>query len=253
MSLRSLLSIALPMVALAACGRFGFESTERGTTDGALPTSDAALSVDASPDTGGGSFMCGVDMVLDSELVAIPTLKLGAQCWLARNMNVGTRINGAVAMTSNGTLEKYCYNNLPARCTTLGGLYQWNEAMQYVIGERARGICPAGWHIPSDVDWKTLEMFLGMDAATVDLFGYRGTAGAALGIGGSAKFEAPYAGIRTDTAVWFGLDTDTFFWSTTEGLAGANGVARRLGTSDPGIDRTGYAKANGFSVRCVMD
>src|SRR5680860_564302 len=100
-------------------------------------------------------------------------LAIGVQAWAKANLNVGTMVPGTLGgsnttnQTNNSIIEKYCYQNNPANCTTYGGLYQWNEAMQYVTTEGAQGICPAGSHIPSDNDWKILEMQLGMSQAPV--------------------------------------------------------------------------------------
>ena len=47
-------------------------------------------------------------------------------------------------MTNNGIIEKYCYDNNPANCAIYGGLYQWNEMMQYTTQQGAQGICPNG-------------------------------------------------------------------------------------------------------------
>ncbi|PWF48990.1 DUF5979 domain-containing protein [Massilia glaciei] len=81
------------------------------------------------------------------------------------NLNVGTMIpsapGGALnAQTNNGTVEKYCYGDSPAKCAIYGGLYEWDEAMGYGAsnssdqsGARVRGICPAGHHIPSHQEW----------------------------------------------------------------------------------------------------
>ncbi|MCK4678254.1 MAG: T9SS type A sorting domain-containing protein [Bacteroidales bacterium] len=85
------------------------------------------------------------------------TIQVFSQCWLTKNLNVGTMIEGNQAMYDNGILEKYCFDNLEENCDQYGGLYQWNEAMQYDETEGARGICPEGWHIPSNDEWKILE------------------------------------------------------------------------------------------------
>ena len=76
------------------------------------------------------------------------TVLIGTQCWLRENLNVGIRIDGIQNASDNGVIEKYCYDDNPTNCTTYGGLYQWNEAMQYVSTEGTQGICPPGWHIP---------------------------------------------------------------------------------------------------------
>jgi len=59
------------------------------------------------------------------------TVLIGSQCWLKENLNVGTMINGSQNQTNNSTIEKYCYDNDPANCDEYGGLYQWDEMMQY--------------------------------------------------------------------------------------------------------------------------
>ena len=91
---------------------------------------------------------------------------IGGQKWATANLNVGTMIPATGGQTDNGTIEKYCYNNLESNCATYGGLYQWNEAMQYSSTEGAQGVCPAGSHIPSDGEWKTLELDFGYVAVS---------------------------------------------------------------------------------------
>jgi uncharacterized protein (TIGR02145 family) len=86
------------------------------------------------------------------------TIQIFSQCWLKENLNVGTMIPGNQAMTNNQIIEKHCYGNEPDSCNKYGGLYQWNEMIQYNINPvEAQGICPPGWHIPSDEEWKVLE------------------------------------------------------------------------------------------------
>jgi uncharacterized protein (TIGR02145 family) len=85
------------------------------------------------------------------------TIQILSQCWLKENLNVGTMIPGNQDMANDGLIEKYCYNNLEAKCDVWGGLYQWNEMMQYYTNPGIQGICPPGWHIPTDEEWKVLE------------------------------------------------------------------------------------------------
>ena len=85
------------------------------------------------------------------------TAKIGSQCWFAENINVGKMINGEKMQTDNEVIEKYCYQNKESNCDVYGGLYQWEEAVQYNNKERAQGICPEGWHVPSDDEFCTLE------------------------------------------------------------------------------------------------
>jgi len=91
------------------------------------------------------------------------TIFLGGHCWLRENLNVGVRLNADSNQTDNGIIEKYCYNNYLANCAIYGGLYQWDEMMQYGMTPGIQGICPPGWHIPSDDEWTALSLFLGGD------------------------------------------------------------------------------------------
>ena len=93
------------------------------------------------------------------------TVLIGSQCWMAQNLNIGVRINSTVNQTNIGTIEKNCYAENEANCTIYGGLYQWEELMNYTTSSSAlpsgrRGICPTGWHIPSDAEFCQLEFYL---------------------------------------------------------------------------------------------
>jgi uncharacterized protein (TIGR02145 family) len=85
------------------------------------------------------------------------TIQIFSQCWLKENLNVGGMIPGAQNQSDNGLIEKYCYKDKPDSCAKYGALYQWNELMQYTTQESVQGICPPGWHVPSDNEWKILE------------------------------------------------------------------------------------------------
>jgi uncharacterized protein (TIGR02145 family)/prepilin-type N-terminal cleavage/methylation domain-containing protein len=80
-------------------------------------------------------------------------LSIGTQCWMKENLNIGTRINGASNQTNNSIIEKYCYNDFESSCDSYGGLYQWEETMQYSTSEPNQGICPSGWRIPTSNDF----------------------------------------------------------------------------------------------------
>tara|TARA_R110000737_G_scaffold352539_2_gene398963 strand:- start:1028 stop:1801 length:774 start_codon:yes stop_codon:yes gene_type:complete len=199
--------------------------------------------------------------------VPIPTITIGSQTWMANNLDVGTMINGTTTMTNNNILEKYCYNDDPANCTTYGALYQWDEMMQYVTTAVTQGVCPTGFHLPTDDEWKTLEMHLGMTQAQADATGYRGTdqgsqlAGneplwengnldqnAAFGMSGFAVLPGGYR-ITSGSFSIQSLNAD--FWSSSE--SGGSAWDRYLDYDDPRVNRGDYSKLYGFSVRCVQD
>ncbi len=105
----------------------------------------------------GGNTGCNGVTTVEYEGKTYHTVEIGNQCWMKENLNVGTMINSTTSQTDNGTIEKYCYGDNVANCDQYGGFYQWNELMQYVEYESARGVCPEGWHVPSKAEWYILE------------------------------------------------------------------------------------------------
>lgn len=181
-------------------------------------------------------------------------LKIGTQAWAKYNLNVGARVTGATSQTNNAAIEKYCYDNLEANCTTYGGLYQWGEAMQYTTTEGAQGICPAGSHIPTDLEWQTLELQLGMTpgvaAGQVGATGWRGTdQGTQLKTGGSSGLNMPLGGDRSTGGSFYSLGVYAVLWSSSQ--SGVSAWKRALGSSNANVSRNTDDEALGFSVRCL--
>jgi len=196
------------------------------------------------------------------------TVLIGSQCWIAENMNVGTMINGNSNPSNNGVIEKYCYDNNTANCNTYGGLYQWNEMMQYVGAEGSQGICPSNWHIPSDADWKTMEMYLGMSQSDADNTEWRGTnqGSKMAGNGGlwvtgvlenNSEFGAsgldilPTGFLNTPSGSSYYQGQSTYLW--TSSLTGYDVWVRFFFYDRADVKRENYAKFYGFAVRCVKD
>lgn len=86
-----------------------------------------------------------------------PTVQIGEQCWFKENLNIGAMISGDSTMSDNGVVEKYCYDDDILNCDEYGGLYQWHELMNYSEDEGTQGICPEGWHIPTEFDYMDLK------------------------------------------------------------------------------------------------
>jgi len=180
-------------------------------------------------------------------------LVIGAQTWAKKNLDVGTRIDGTVTQTDNSSIEKYCYGDNPANCTANnnGGLYQWDEAMQYSTTEGAQGICPANSHIPSDNDWKILEMQLGMTQAQADANSWRGTdQGMQLKSGGTSGLNMPLLGYRETAGSFIGQTLYSNSWSSSDFNASTAG-GRTLYSGRDTAGRSTYSKSYGFSVRCL--
>ena len=176
-------------------------------------------------------------------------------------------------------MEKYCYHNSTANCDTYGGLYQWAEMVQYLYGAtnttswnpvpggNVQGICPPGWHIPTDAEWKTLEMHLGMTQTETDVWDWRGihNEGGKLkeigtmhwdspntGATNSSGFTALPGGYRYSNGSFHYLDYYGYWWSSSE-TSGAGAWDRGLSYGYGQVFRGGYEKTGGFSVRCLKD
>ena len=199
----------------------------------------------------------------DDEGNAYNTVYIGRQCWMKENLNIGTIISGSEEMTDNSTIEKYCFDNNEANCETYGGLYQWDEIMQYVTNEGARGICPSGWHLPTDDEWKTMEIALGMSQSEADADGYRGsdqgeqmkstTGWYNYGNGtNSSGFTALPGGYRYSDGSFNYLGYRGYWWSSSES-SGALAWGRVLHCDYGQVHRYYYDKTYGRSVRCLKD
>jgi len=210
---------------------------------------------------------CG-DQIADADDNAYSTIQLGTQCWMAENLNVGTMINTISYQTNNSSVERYCYNNEVANCDTMGGLYNWDEMMQYVTTEGAQGICPSGWHIPSDDEFKTLEMHLGLSQAQADGTAYRGTNEGSKLAGnaslwtdgileieshfGSSGFNALPGGYKQLNNVTRDHWDEGYFWTSTESLS-SFAWFRSLNYNVTQSYRYYEQRQLSYSVRCVKD
>lgn len=168
------------------------------------------------------------------------TITIGTQCWMKQNLNIGNKINGAGNQSNNSTVEKYCYDDNTTNCSSNGGLYQWDEAMQYSQAAGSRGICPDGWHIPSDAEWTLLTNFLGS------------TPGSKLKAGGSSGFEALLSGYRSSTGTYANSGQFGYYWSSTKSDASQAWLIS-VSSFETGISRSYNYKVIGFSVRCIKN
>ncbi len=197
-------------------------------------------------------FDCGEDFVDNRDGKIYATVEIGTQCWMAQNLNIGSRINGDIDMSDNSIMEKYCYEDEDVNCQTWGGLYQWDEMMQY--SSSAQGICPDGWHLPSIEEWQELEMALGMSEAEAnEPTGWRGTdEGNKLKSGGSSGFEALMGGKRSTNGAFLVGNYEADFWSASSSST-YNAKGRILDTGHSTILHSEINKGYGFSVRCVRN
>jgi uncharacterized protein (TIGR02145 family) len=188
------------------------------------------------------AFICGNNFTDIRDNKAYPTVQLGSQCWLAANLNFGTIIASTQDQRDNCVFEKYCYNDNPVNCTNQGGLYQWDELMQYDATPGDQGFCPPSWHIPTENDWNTLF------ANYVN----NGFAGSPLKYSGYSGFNALLSGARHIDKSWDFQGFATFFWSSSS-YGGDKAWGHGMNDPDPSVSIYPSSKANAFSVRCIHD
>lgn len=210
------------------------------------------------------------------------TIELGSQVWMAENLKVvhypdGTPITQIsdeaewIAMTTD--IQAYCwYDNLTEYSDSSGALYTWAAAMNGelssdTIPSGVQGVCPDGWHLPSDAEWKVLEIFLGMTQTQVDSYDWRGNdEGGQLketgfskwafpNIGGSnsSGFTAVPGGFRSAMGAFYGIDQSASFWTSKEEEGTVNAWYRTLNFDREQMYRQYNEMRMGLSVRCVKD
>lgn len=204
-------------------------------------------------DNGAADSSCG-SQVKDADSNSYGTVQVGTQCWMASNMNVGVKIDRKNEPSDNKKIEKWCYDNIEAHCDSDGGLYTWDEAMQYSTKEGAQGICPSSWHVPTDAEQYTLENYLKDSGETCDSarIGYDcASAGAKLMNGGSSGMNFLLAGYRSTDGTFYALDALEYSWSSSVSVGSAWNRSLYMGNS--AVYRSTNGQSGGFSVRCVKD
>jgi uncharacterized protein (TIGR02145 family) len=212
-----------------------------------------------------GVVSCG-ETISDADGNTYGTVLIGSQCWQASNMRAtkypgGASIaRGPATATWNGNDNAY-YAYPPnvgnaaeesAGFNNVGYVYQWSAAMNGSTAEGAQGICPNGWHIPSDAEWNALEAYLadGTDSCGSSRQAWScSAAGTSLKAAGSAKFQGPLSGFRTAAGGFNSRGSSAYFWSATQ--SGSSAWYRSLNSANATVLRDTFSKSVGLSVRCV--
>jgi len=194
---------------------------------------------------------------------------IGSQTWMKENLKTTKYRDGSTIANitdntawSTQTEGAYCwYENNITNKNKYGALYNW-----YTVTD-IRNLCPAGWHIPSDTEWKALEVYLGMSQAQIDDIYWRGTdQGDQMkstngwnnnGNGNnSSGFTALPSGFRGGNIYgpFLDLGNSCAFWCSTE-FDASNSWYRFLHEQygSGGVYRNYVDKKNGQSVRCLKD
>jgi uncharacterized protein (TIGR02145 family) len=148
----------------------------------------------------------------------------------------------------------WAYENNENNVETYGRLYNW---------ETAKTACPSGWHLPTDDEWKQLEMAIGMSQNEADDFSWRGksegtklktTIGWKNNGNGSDEygFSALPSGFRFPNGDFIDIGYNGYWWSATENYS-VTAWTRNLLADTPTIVRDDHDKGSGYSVRCVKD
>lgn len=211
---------------------------------------------------------CGTTTDADGNVYL--TIVIGDQCWMRENLkttryNNGTSIPNVTLNSSWATLTTpaYCWYNNDGlgQGNTFGALYNWFAVNTGIL-------CPTGWHVPNDDEWKELEVAVGMIQDTADLYGTRGinegsrlADNAALWNNGllesnpgfsSSNFDALPGGLRKNDGSFFGNGNVAYFWSVSMYNSSLS-YYRRIDYNDARISRYyGYIE-DGFSVRCIKN
>jgi uncharacterized protein (TIGR02145 family) len=191
--------------------------------------------------------------------------------WNKRNLDVDHYRNGDPIPQvtdstewANLTTGAWCYyNNDPTNGEVYGKLYNW-----YAVND-LRGLAPEGWHIPTDEEWKEIEMCLGIGEDEIDYRQWRGTNEGSKLAGeydlwrekllrnnsafGSSGFNGLPGGYCNYNLKYYdGLRYNGYWWTSTE-FSSETAIARQLYYQFTNILKYDFTKKTGLSVRCVRD
>jgi len=198
------------------------------------------------------------------------TVKIGNQWWMAENLKTRRYRNGDSILNIGNKLDSALWNKATAGVYfegSLGVFYNF-----YAVADQ-RNIAPAGWHIPTDDEWKELEIYLGMSQIDADKVNWRGTnegnklkiqgAGSTVWTNPTDKYEvwgtneSGFTAIGAGCVMFNGVEGNpgenyTGFWWTAS-IQGSNAWFRYLDYNKPNVFRFYGPKTYGFSLRCVKD
>jgi uncharacterized protein (TIGR02145 family) len=234
------------------------------------------ISASACPGTDGTH---GTTGIVNVGANTYTTVNINGQCWMSENLN---ELPNGVAVsatqwrnTSPGDQGYYGYFNTTTTNGSAGWriteptagdglLYQWSAAMAGSTAERAQGICPRGWHIPSDAEVMYLEHGQGM-AISEQIKNNTWRANAAnqgapgnklrsegTGQTNASGFSALLSGYRNVDGTFHNIRRDYSYWTSSQQNT-TRAFDRFLVTNNRGVYREVGDKARGISVRCLKD
>lgn len=218
----------------------------------------------------------GTPTLTDRDGNTYNTVLIGTQCWMKENLRTTKYANNTSIAQGNSpsTTSAYYYpNNNAANMPTYGLLYNWKAVMQNSSSSSAnpsgvQGICPTGWHVPSDAEWTQLTDYVSSQSEYVCGSDNTSIAKALAGTTGwssstntcavgntpsqnnSTGFSALPAGSYSNSYGNFG--NNALFWSATE-YDISHAYYPSLYYNRAFVTRNYGDKYFGFSVRCAKD
>jgi len=207
-------------------------------------------------------WMCG-DLI-EHEGYDYSTVLIGEQCWFSENCRYLPEVYSAETSTLDPIYYVYNYEGTDVAAAqetyyyaTYGVLYNWPAVM-------TEGICPTNWHVPSDGEWQTMEMALGMSESVAAAWQWRGypvgdylksTSGWINGGNGSnsSGFTGLPGGCRWSNESWGEGDTSYFWTTSTLDASDSQSVRRKMDENYSEVNRSGTNHDYGFSARCIKD
>ena len=221
----------------------------------------------------------GAATVTDYDGNVYNTVQIGDQCWTRENLRVthysdGTPIPAGGDNYSYTAPYYYNYSSSGIPLSERGYLYNWAAAMHGAASSSAvpsgvQGVCPTGWHLPSDAEWTQLENYVGSQSeytcgddsyyiakALASTEGWNtSTNNCAVGNDPSSNNATGFSAVPAGSCDGSSFDdagSGAYFWSSTE-HSSSYAYDRHLFYYSAYVDRYDYGKRNGFSVRCLRD
>lgn len=191
--------------------------------------------------------------VSDIEGNTYATVVIGTQEWMTENLrsakyNDGSAISNVTADSLWAGTKEGAYawfnNDSSGDKAKYGAYYNW----QTVASGK---LCPAGWHVPTDKEWRTLTTYLGGETlAGSVLKSQSGWKSGGNGTNTSGFNAVPY-GYRNTKGLFTSQGSSSYFWSSTEN--NTNAWYSVLFSKDGTAYKYFGPKESGFSVRCVKN
>ena len=188
------------------------------------------------------------------------TIKIGTQIWMVENLKTTHYRNGDPVIQVKGDIDwsnmktgAYCnYDNSSANAEIYGRLYNKEAVMD------SRNIAPAGWHIPTIEEWKTLQNFLGgasISGGKLKEIGTMRWVYPNKGATNTSGFTGLPGGFRFRNGLFGSMGFVSYMWASDfKRIDGTDTPWFRLVTSsEQSINHNDYSEATGFSVRCIKD